>query len=130
MARSRSITGPYELDLAHLGSGPVGTGDLRRCVLGRKSCLPLYCLHVTLNESAGIVLGVALSNDSSHAESPEALIGIADCSETRLGAEGNGPISPGFCGLGAQDLGGPRSIADLDFFELSDLAWCGAQPNK
>jgi xylan 1,4-beta-xylosidase len=72
MARSRSITGPYELDpqdsvltsrddptlplqkaghgelvqtaagewyLAHLASRPLGSGDNRRCVLGRETCL-------------------------------------------------------------------------------------------
>lgn len=72
MARSRAITGPYELDpqaavlstrdapdcplqkaghgelvqtpagewyLAHLASRPIGTGDQRRCMLGRETCL-------------------------------------------------------------------------------------------
>jgi xylan 1,4-beta-xylosidase len=72
MARSQSITGPYELDpqtavlttrddpsiplqkaghgelvqtpsgewyLAHLASRPLGEGDLRRCILGRETCL-------------------------------------------------------------------------------------------
>jgi len=72
MARSRTITGPYELDPqtsvlttrdapdcplqkaghgelvetpagewyhAHLASRPLGTGDQRRCVLGRETCL-------------------------------------------------------------------------------------------
>src|SRR5205807_5315594 len=72
MARSRSITGPYELDpqqsvitsrddptlplqkaghgelvqtpagewyLAHLASRPVGSGDHRRCILGRETCI-------------------------------------------------------------------------------------------
>jgi xylan 1,4-beta-xylosidase len=72
MARSRTITGPYELDpqhsvltarddpslalqkaghgelvqtpsgewyLAHLASRPLGAGDLRRCILGRETCI-------------------------------------------------------------------------------------------
>ena len=72
MARSRSITGPYELDpqesvltsrdapdlplqkaghgelvktpngewyLVHLASRPLGTGDQRRCILGRETCI-------------------------------------------------------------------------------------------
>lgn len=72
MARSRSITGPYELDpqpsvltarddpslalqkaghgelvqtqsgdwyLAHLASRPLGTGEHRRCILGRETCI-------------------------------------------------------------------------------------------
>ncbi len=49
-----------------------------------------YYLRVTWNESAGIVLGVTLTDDSNYAEPPEAQISIADWKEVWLRTEGNG----------------------------------------
>lgn len=77
-----------------------------------------YYLRVTWSEAGGIVLGVALTDDSNYAEPPETQIGIADWKEAWLRAEGHGAELRFYA---APDGAGWRQIGPvLDLTKVSD----------